>query len=79
MLLARGSMSSKTILHSIRGVELGEIDVVSWSEEKIGFRYLRTKRMDFIHLHINTAQDKRIPIHYDKRIETIKETLKRQP
>jgi 2-polyprenyl-6-methoxyphenol hydroxylase-like FAD-dependent oxidoreductase len=72
-LLARGSKSSKTILHSSHGTDLGEIDMVSWSEEKTGFGYLRIKRTDLIDVLTDATQKRGIPIHYGKRMSAIEE------
>jgi 2-polyprenyl-6-methoxyphenol hydroxylase-like FAD-dependent oxidoreductase len=73
-LLARGSKSSKTVLYSSHGADLGEVDMVSWSEEKTGFGYLRIKRADLIEVLTDAAQKKGIPIHYGKRMVAIDES-----
>jgi 2-polyprenyl-6-methoxyphenol hydroxylase-like FAD-dependent oxidoreductase len=72
-LLARGSKSSKTVLHSSHGADLGEIDMVSWSEEKTGFGYLRIKRTDLVDVLTDATQKRGVPIYYGKQMVAIKE------
>jgi 2-polyprenyl-6-methoxyphenol hydroxylase-like FAD-dependent oxidoreductase len=72
-LLARGSKSSTTMLHSSQGTDLGGIDMVSWSEKKTGFGYLRIKRTDLVDVLTDATQKRGIPIYYGKQVVAIEE------
>ncbi|RSM07658.1 hypothetical protein CDV31_008551 [Fusarium ambrosium] len=69
-----GSDHVKISMHSIGGGLLGQQDLIGPAREMTGFGYLRIKRTDLQKV-MNDAVDKaRIPIHYNKRITSIKDT-----
>ncbi|RDW56935.1 hypothetical protein BP5796_13002 [Coleophoma crateriformis] len=72
-LLARGSSATNLVLHSVKGHDLGEMDMVSWSNEKIGFGYLRIKRTDLMAVLLEVADKRGIVVNYGKRISRITE------
>lgn len=73
-LLSRGSSVSTLTIRNLHGDILGAQDVVGLAKEKIGFGYLRIKRMDLLDVLLQAAATANIPVKYNKRITGITET-----
>lgn len=69
-----GSSHSNLSMHSISGSLLGQQDLIGPAREITGFGYLRIKRTDLQKVMTDAVDKAKIPIHYDKRITSIKDT-----
>ncbi|KAJ5887056.1 uncharacterized protein N7473_009730 [Penicillium subrubescens] len=72
-MMAKGSETSMLNLHSLNGNEVGRMDMASWSRQQTGFGYLRIRRTDLMEVLLNTASERDIPIHFNKRLTKIEE------
>jgi 2-polyprenyl-6-methoxyphenol hydroxylase-like FAD-dependent oxidoreductase len=61
------------VLHSLGGKDLGEMSMVSWSKNQIGFGYVRIRRSDLLEILLEAVGKMDIPIHYGKRLVGIEE------
>ncbi|KAL0935009.1 uncharacterized protein CTRU02_209600 [Colletotrichum truncatum] len=68
---AKGADTSSLFLHSLKGGEIGRMDMAS--SEQTGFGYLRIRRTDLMEVLLRAADAADIPIHYGKRITEIVE------
>lgn len=71
--LSRGSSRSDITIRSIEGRVLGKHDLVSWARAQTGFGYVRIKRADLLDVFIEEVGKVGIPIHYKKRLISIKD------
>ncbi|CAG9945953.1 unnamed protein product [Clonostachys rosea f. rosea IK726] len=72
-LTACGSSAQVVTVHSVRGQVLAERPLVGDALQKTGFGYLRIKRTALVEVLLEAVKRENIPIHYDKRIVSIKE------
>ncbi|KIW05077.1 uncharacterized protein PV09_04225 [Verruconis gallopava] len=72
-IIAVSIFTRSVVLHSTRGRVIGEMDLVSWAEKRIGFSYIRIKRGDLMDVLLNAARRASISIIYGKRLERIEE------
>ncbi|OQE26063.1 hypothetical protein PENFLA_c007G00760 [Penicillium flavigenum] len=72
-MMAKGSETSMLNLHSLKGNEMGRMDMASWSRQQTGFGYLRIRRTDLMDVLLNSASKKGIPIHFNKCLTKIEE------
>ncbi|OJJ33373.1 hypothetical protein ASPWEDRAFT_30453 [Aspergillus wentii DTO 134E9] len=72
-LLSRGSSHSNLTIHSLQGSVLGEQEIVGGAKEKMGFGYMRIKRVDLQDVLLEAVHKADIPVHFDKRLTTIEE------
>ncbi|PVI00667.1 FAD binding domain protein [Periconia macrospinosa] len=71
--IARSAETSKLVIHSLKGSVMGTMDMVSWSQEKTGFGYMRVCRTDLMDVLLSAASAAAIPILYGKQLVGIKE------
>ncbi|KAJ5370753.1 uncharacterized protein N7496_006845 [Penicillium cataractarum] len=71
---ARGFISSNLTLHSMQGHIVAQQDFVGWAREQTGFGYMRIKRTDLVDVLLGAVQKAKIPIHFNMRLTTIKES-----
>lgn len=71
---ARGFTSSNLTLHSMQGHIVAQQDFVAWAREKTGFGYMRIKRTDLVDVLLQTVQEAKISIHFNKRLTNIEES-----
>ncbi|KAJ5697562.1 hypothetical protein N7488_011246 [Penicillium malachiteum] len=69
----RGYGGANLTLHSLQGHVIGTSDYVGWAREKIGYGYMRIKRVDIVDVMKAKVDDAGIPIIYGKRITEIQE------
>ncbi|PCG88483.1 Monooxygenase, FAD-binding [Penicillium occitanis (nom. inval.)] len=72
-MMAKGTETSMLRLHSLKGNEMGAMDMVSWSRQQTGFGYLRIRRTDIMDVFLSTASKRGIPIYFNKRLTKIEE------
>lgn len=72
-MMAKGTETSMLNLHSLKGNEIGRMDMASWSRQQTGFGYLRIQRTDLMDVLFNTAGEKGVPIQFNKRLTKIEE------
>jgi 2-polyprenyl-6-methoxyphenol hydroxylase-like FAD-dependent oxidoreductase len=60
-------------LHSLRGKDLGEVSMVSWSKHQIGFGYVRVRRTDLVSVLLEAVDKMGVPIHNNKRLVQIED------
>ncbi|KAF9876742.1 hypothetical protein CkaCkLH20_05588 [Colletotrichum karsti] len=70
---AKGAETSSLLLHSLKGNVLGRMDMVSWSQERTGFSYLRIRRTDIMEVLLKAADAAGIQIYYGKSLRRIEE------
>jgi len=70
---AKSAETPKIMMHSLKGSDMGSMDIVSWSQEKTGFSYMRVRRTDLMDVFLSAANDAAIPIHYGKQLVGIEE------
>ncbi|KAM5343652.1 hypothetical protein ACJ41O_012189 [Fusarium nematophilum] len=69
-----GSSRTNIAMHSMNGGILGEQDMVGIAREQTGFGYMRIKRTDLQQVMVNAIDKAKIPLHYNKRLTSIKDT-----
>ncbi|EXJ71081.1 uncharacterized protein A1O5_06074 [Cladophialophora psammophila CBS 110553] len=69
----KAAQSTKNVLYSSQGEELGKLVLGSWSAEKTGYWPMRVKRTDLQEALCTEAQTEEIPIHYGKRLVSNKD------
>ncbi|KIW05069.1 uncharacterized protein PV09_04223 [Verruconis gallopava] len=72
-LLERGCLTPEIVMHSLDGSELGKLAMVSWSEQKTGFGYLRIQRTAVMDVLLEAASKAGIPVVFGKSIKAIDE------
>ncbi|KAJ5689094.1 hypothetical protein N7462_003486 [Penicillium macrosclerotiorum] len=69
----KGAETSDMAFHSTNGGDLGQMSMISWTRDQIGFGYLRIKRADLMDVLLSAAEEAAIPIIYNKSLSGITE------
>ncbi|KAK5994735.1 6-hydroxynicotinate 3-monooxygenase-like protein [Cladobotryum mycophilum] len=72
-LASRAFASPLLKIHSMQGSILGEVDMVSWSREKLGFGLMRVLRSDLVDILLGATEKNNIPVHFGKSLMKITE------
>lgn len=72
-MMKKGTETSMLNLHSLKGNEMGRMDMASWSRQQTGFGYLRIRRTDLMDVFLNAARKIGVPIHFNKRLTRVEE------
>lgn len=72
-MMAKGSETSMLNFHSLKGDDMGHLDMASWSRQQTGFGYLRIRRTDLMDVFFDAANKAEIPVHFNKRLTKIEE------
>jgi 2-polyprenyl-6-methoxyphenol hydroxylase-like FAD-dependent oxidoreductase len=72
-LCARGYGGRLLTVHSARGGVLGVKDWVGWARERIGYGYLRIKRVDLVDVLLEAVQKEGIEVRYGVKVVGIEE------
>ncbi|KAF3384198.1 FAD-dependent urate hydroxylase [Talaromyces pinophilus] len=72
-LISRGSSQPDVTLHSVQGSVMGQMDLISWSENKTGFGMLKIKRADLMDVLYGAARKADIEVNFNKSLVGIEE------
>ncbi|KAJ5534048.1 hypothetical protein N7527_000302 [Penicillium freii] len=72
-MMAKGSETSMLNLHSLKGNEMGRLDMASWSRQQTGFGYLRIRRTDLMEVFLHAANERGVAVQFNKRLTKIEE------
>ncbi|KAF4210926.1 hypothetical protein CNMCM5878_003424 [Aspergillus fumigatiaffinis] len=72
-MMSKGTDTSMLRVHSLKGNEMGHMDMVAWSRQQTGCGYLRIRRTDLMDVFLDAASKKSVPIYYSKRLTQIEE------
>ncbi|KAH8886551.1 FAD/NAD(P)-binding domain-containing protein [Thozetella sp. PMI_491] len=72
-ILAKGAETPDMLVHSLKGEDLGQISMISWSKHQTGFGYVRVRRTDLVDVLLEAIGKTGIPIHNGKHLVGIEE------
>jgi 2-polyprenyl-6-methoxyphenol hydroxylase-like FAD-dependent oxidoreductase len=73
-LCAKGYAGGQLTVHSVQGGVVGTQDYVGWARKKIGYGYLRIKRVDLVDVLLEAVQREGIEVRFGVRVTGIEDS-----